>query len=80
LKLIATVLGLELDLPKSGEFGAALGAARLGILASTGQSSEGVITAPEFGGSVAPQAEVSDAYESAYQSFRNAFANIKSAQ
>lgn len=80
LKLISTVLDVALDLPKSGEFGAALGAARLGILASTGLPSERVVVAPKFDGRVTPQAESKDRFEEAYQSFRHAYASIKSAQ
>ena len=80
LKLIATVLGVDLDLPKSGEFGAALGAARLGRLASAGQPSEQVIASPEFDSCVTPQSENKDSFEEAYQAFRRAYADIKSAQ
>ena len=36
LKIIATVLGLPVDVPTDGDFGGAFGAARLGLIAATG--------------------------------------------
>ena len=46
LKMIATNLDMELSLPEDGDFGGALGAARLGLCAATGASPEDVITMP----------------------------------
>ena len=36
LKIIATVLGVPVDLPAAGDVGGAFGAARLGLIAATG--------------------------------------------
>jgi xylulokinase len=54
LGLIATVLGVPLHLPKGSEFGAALGAARLGLTAATGADPGGVMTPPEISETVEP--------------------------
>jgi len=80
LKLIATVLGVPLQLPASGEFGAALGAARLGMIAATGVDPESIITAPEIREEILPEVEQSAAFEDAYRGFRNAYAGLKAIQ
>ncbi|SMX29392.1 Xylulose kinase [Pelagimonas phthalicica] len=78
VEMLATVLGLPLALPKDGEFGAALGAARLAMVA-TGAEIEAVMTQPEIGEVVAPKAELREAYEAAYQRYRRLYPAIKGA-
>ena len=73
LKLIATVLNLPLALPEQGEFGAALGAARLGVVAATGQDPDEVMTAPAIETIIPPEAELVEAYETAYRAFCRAY-------
>ncbi|SFA77560.1 xylulokinase [Poseidonocella pacifica] len=80
LKLIATVLGVPLQLPASGEFGAALGAARLGMIASSGVAPESVIAPPEIRDTILPEEGARDAFEAAYQAFRKAYPGLKSIQ
>ena len=80
LKLIATVLGVPLDLPAGGEFGAALGAARLAITAATGARPEEVMTPPVIRDRVEPDPQLGDAFESAYQAFRAAYPAIRAVQ
>ncbi|MGX9847428.1 xylulokinase [Limimaricola litoreus] len=80
LRLIATVLGVPLDLPKDGEFGAALGAARLGLVAATGARPEEVMTAPEIGERIAPDAGLADAFDAAHARFRQAYPAIREIQ
>ncbi|MGR3466116.1 xylulokinase [Limimaricola sp.] len=80
LRLIATVLGVPLDLPKDGEFGAALGAARLGLVAATGTAPEGVMTAPAIGESIAPVADLREAYDAGHAAFRRAYPAIRAIQ
>ncbi|MEM6373626.1 MAG: xylulokinase, partial [Pseudomonadota bacterium] len=80
LEMIATVIGVPLTLPKDGEFGAALGAARLGMIAATGAAPESVITAPEVDHTVEPNTALMADFDAAYQAFRGAYAGIKSAQ
>lgn len=80
LQLISTVFGLPLRVPVSGEFGAALGAARLGMIAATGASPADVISPPDIATEVQPDVQQADVYEEAYQKFRASFAMIRAAQ
>jgi xylulokinase len=80
LRLIATVLGVPLDLPKDGEFGAALGAARLGLVAATGARPEEVMTAPEIGEQIAPDEKLTEAFDAAHAQFRRAYPAIREIQ
>lgn len=79
LQLIATVLGVPLDLPAEGEFGAAMGAARLGQCAA-GADWQKVMTPPKVARSVAPIAPLQAAFDDAYSGFRAAYPRIKAAQ
>ncbi len=80
LKLIATVFGIPIHIPASGEFGAALGAARLGMIAATGADLETVITPPVCDERIDPDVQLVGAYDDAYQAFRAAYAGLKSIQ
>jgi len=80
LKLIASVLGVPLQLPGSGEFGAALGGARLAMIAATDATPESVITAPEITEEIQPEAAQDAALQEAYQGFRAAYSGLKSIQ
>lgn len=77
LKLIATVLGVALDMPEDGEFGAALGAARLARIAQTGSKVEDVLQPPKISASIAPSFDLQDEFESAYQRFHAAYPILK---
>jgi len=77
LKLLATVLDLPLDLPKSGELGAALGAARLALLADTGADPESVITPPEVARTITPDPAFTATYEAAYLRYRALYPALK---
>jgi xylulokinase len=80
LKLIATVLGVPLRLPAGGEFGAALGAARLGLCAGTGADPLAVMQAPELGEDIAPDAALAPAFDDAFMRFRAAYPAMKALQ
>ncbi|MBD3678787.1 MAG: xylulokinase [Rhodobacteraceae bacterium] len=80
LKVIATVLDLPLMLPAGGEFGAALGAARLGMIADTRCAPEEVITSPAISEGVTPNVSLKDAFETAYERFRAAYQPVKATQ
>ena len=73
LKLIATVLNVPLELPGNGEFGAAVGAARLARLARTGEDVEQVVTPPPIGQRILPDPEHVAAFDRAYRQFTSAF-------
>lgn len=80
LRIIATVLGMPLHLPGPAEFGAALGAARLGMTAATQATPEDVMTAPALRKKIAPDVALLASFDDAYQAFREAYPAIKSVQ
>ncbi|RWM12814.1 MAG: xylulokinase [Mesorhizobium sp.] len=77
LKAIATALGLPVDIPADGDFGAAFGAARLGMIAATGADPLRVCTAPATDATIEPVAALSEAYAEAYQRYRLLYPAIK---
>lgn len=77
LRLLATVLDLPLQIPAGGEFGAALGAARLAITATTGQSPETVMTPPSIRDTVDPDPTLRSACDGAHARFVQAYAGTK---
>ncbi|MDO3433186.1 xylulokinase [Rhizobium sp. CBN3] len=78
LASIATALGVPVDLPADGDFGAAFGAARLGLIAATGADPIAVCTPPMTAGSIEPVAALKGAYEDAYKRYRALYPAIKS--
>ncbi|MBX2830334.1 MAG: xylulokinase [Rhodospirillales bacterium] len=80
IELIATTLGVPLSLPKSGEFGAALGAARLSMTAATGASPDSVMSTPEIRETISPNATLSAEFDDAYQGFKAAYPAIRACQ
>ncbi|PTC00085.1 xylulokinase, partial [Thalassospira xiamenensis] len=80
IQLIATTLGVPLSLPKSGEFGAALGAARLGITAATGLAANSVMSLPEVRETIDPDKGLTSTFDDAYQKYSSAYLAIKSCQ
>ncbi|MFC0342027.1 xylulokinase [Paracoccus niistensis] len=80
LKAIATALDVTLTLPAGGEFGAALGAARLGMVASGAGGIDEVMTAPDVTGEVAPDPALRGAFDEGYAAFRAAYPAIRAVQ
>ena len=76
VQMLATALNLVLDVPKSGDFGAALGAARLGMMASTGAGAE-VATQPALARSVDPEPTLQDAMQEGHARYRQAYKMIR---
>jgi xylulokinase len=66
LEIIATALGIELDLPAAGDFGGAFGAARLGLIAATGADYKQVCTKPKMAAAIKPVKAARQAYDEAY--------------
>lgn len=77
VEMIATLLGVPVDLPQQGEFGAALGAARLAIVGDTGAAPAEVMTRPEVARTIEPRADLSNAYDDAYAQFRALYPALK---
>ncbi|MEP2942364.1 MAG: xylulokinase [Hyphomicrobiales bacterium] len=78
IELIATVLDTPLHLPKGGEFGAALGAARLGIAATSGAAPETFMFEPDVGDTIEPVKKMVSLFDESYQAFRDSYPKIKS--
>ncbi|OWV87142.1 xylulose kinase [Rhizobium sp. N122] len=78
LASIATALGVPVDLPADGDFGAAFGAARLGLIAASGADPIAVCTPPVTSGTIEPVSGLSAAYEDAYRRYRALYPAIKS--
>jgi xylulokinase len=79
LASIATALDLPVDLPADGDFGAAFGAARLGLIAATGADPVEICSAPATAETIDPETALSAAYEDAYQRYRRLYPAIRSA-
>ncbi len=77
LSSIATALDMPVDIPADGDFGAAFGAARLGLIAATGADPLSVCTAPETAETVEPVSELTGAYEAAYGRYRALYPAIR---
>ena len=77
LASIATALGMPVDIPADGDFGAAFGAARLGLIAATGADPVAVCAAPRTAATVEPVAELTQAYADAYGRYRAAYPAIR---
>ena len=77
LKIIATVLGVPVDLPAAGDVGGAFGAARLGLIAATGVDFRKVLTAPKTARTIKPEPKARDAYEAHYRRYASIYPAIK---
>jgi xylulokinase len=80
LQVIATALDVTLELPVQGEFGAALGAARLAMVASGAGSIAEIMTPPKVIDRIIPNTALRAAFDDAYAGFRAAYPAIKAAQ
>ena len=77
LETLANILNMPLHLPAQGEFGAAMGAARLAMIGESGRSPESVIIQPKIQRSCDPQPDLVDAYEAAYQKYTKIYSTLK---
>ena len=80
LRLIATVFDVPLALPVGGDFGAAVGAARLGMIAATGADPDSILRAPEIRETIDPVPALRSACDDAYKAFRASYPAIKAVQ
>lgn len=74
LNCIATALGIPLDVPQAGEFGAALGAARLGRMAATGDLSA---PPPPIARTVEPDLDLAGAFDAAHDRYKATYKALK---
>jgi len=74
LQLIANTLNISLNIPTAGDYGASLGAARLGMIAAEQASASVVCIAPETQYTIEPEGnfsqwiELHEKYQSTYRS------------
>ena len=76
LECIATALDLPIAVPADGDFGAAFGAARLGMTAA-GADSEDIATPPTIRHVIEPKRSMSDAFADAYHRYASAYHALK---
>jgi xylulokinase len=79
LSLIATVLGVPIAIPADGDFGAAFGAARLGLCAAESADPFAVCAPPEIRETVEPDPALAAAYGAAHSAYRALYPAIKEA-
>jgi len=76
VQMLADTLGLSLDVPQAGDFGAALGAARLGMMAATGAGAE-IATQPPIARTVDPNPQLHTAMSDAHARYTHAYSILK---
>lgn len=75
LKAIATALEMPVELPVAGDFGGAFGAARLGLMAASGQGAE-IATPPAISRVVEPERDLWGAFSEAHGRYRESYAAL----
>ncbi len=76
LKAIATALDCPVLVPAAGDFGGALGAARLGMMAATGAGAE-IATMPPIARTIDPDPKLTAAFDAGHARYRAAAAAIQ---
>lgn len=77
LRIIATVLGVPVDVPAAGDFGGAFGAARLGLIAATGADFTQVCVPPKIARTIRPEFKLQSSYERAYARYVQIYPAVK---
>ncbi|WP_299025363.1 xylulokinase [uncultured Sulfitobacter sp.] len=77
VEMVATVLNLPLAVPADGDFGAALGAARLAQCAVTGADPATVMTAPDIDEIIQPNPALIAAYDAGYIQYKRLYPAMK---
>ena len=76
LQMIADMIGVEIALPVAGDFGAALGAARLGALAN-GRDQRELLTQPEIAHSFAPDRKRASYYAARHRKWQTLYHAVR---
>lgn len=79
-EMLATALDLPLERPVQGDFGAALGAARLAICGVTGAAPQDIMQPPPVADVIEPNPSLRGAYEDAYAAFHAGYPKLKALQ
>ncbi|TXR48013.1 xylulokinase [Phyllobacterium endophyticum] len=80
LKAIATALDIPVDVPADGDFGAAFGAARLGLIATEKADPRTVCAAPATDYTIEPEARLTGEFDAAYDRYHNLYPALKGVQ
>lgn len=80
LKVLATNLDTEIALPADGDFGGALGSARLGLCAATGANPTDVMAMPPIRQTISPDQALKGAYSEQYARYRALYPAIEEAR
>lgn len=80
LKMIATALDTDIQVPHDGDFGGAFGAARLGLCAAETANPAEVMTMPEIKSVVEPDKGLTAAYAEQYARYRALYPAIEEAR
>ena len=75
LEVIATCLGQAIDIPVAGDFGAALGAARLAMMADG--APDDIATRPETKETIEPVGAMTDAFAEGHARYRATYNSLK---
>jgi xylulokinase len=79
LEVLATALGVPIDVPVAGDFGAAFGAARLGLIAATRADAAGACLPPRVAYTVEPSTTHAPAFAAARERYRALYPAIREA-
>ena len=77
VEMVSTALNLPLILPEAGDFGAALGAARLAQCAVTQVDPETIMTAPAVAEIIQPNADLIAAFDAGYTTYKTLYPAMK---
>jgi xylulokinase len=77
MKIMATVLGVPIDLPAAGDVGGAFGAARMGLVAARRADYRKVFAKPKIAKTFLPEKSATAAYEDHYQRYTKIYPAIK---
>jgi xylulokinase len=77
LKAIATALEIPVHIPADGDFGAAFGAARLGLIAAENADPFAVCVPPAIAATIDPDQSLTSAFSDAYRRYRALYPAIK---
>jgi Sugar (pentulose and hexulose) kinases len=80
LQTLSNTLNIELEKPKSGEFGAALGAARLAISSIIKEPIENIMSKPEIEKKIIPDQRYVNLYQTAYEKFTQGHSKLRGLQ
>lgn len=79
LKAVATALEIPVDIPADGDFGAAFGAARLGLIAAENADPLAICAPPQVTATVEPDTALGPAFAETYRRYRALYPAIKGA-